>query len=122
MSLSDAPPLKLVSTSPTSSPWPREPAEVEEDLYVGVLGGKVVKAENPCYIQLANSWIILNSGGGPTPDKPEVILKTPEDLNTVSSFPEPARGGCVELLSRTERQGRAVLTEPMDNHGWELRC
>ena len=43
--------------------------------YVGVLGGKVVKEENPCYIKLAKSWIILNSGGGPTPDKPEVWLR-----------------------------------------------
>ena len=34
--------------------------------YVGILGGRVVKPENPCYIKLANSWILLNSGGGPT--------------------------------------------------------
>jgi hypothetical protein len=39
-------------------------------------GGKVIKPENPCYIKLANTWIILNSGGGPTPDKPEVLLET----------------------------------------------
>jgi catechol 2,3-dioxygenase-like lactoylglutathione lyase family enzyme len=58
-----------------------------KDFYVGVLGGRVVKAENPCYIKLANSWIILNSGGGPTPDKPEVMLETPRELNRVSSFP-----------------------------------
>jgi predicted enzyme related to lactoylglutathione lyase len=32
--------------------------------YVDVLGGKVVKAKNPCYIKLSNSWIVLNSGGG----------------------------------------------------------
>jgi len=32
--------------------------------------------ENPCYIKLANTWIILNSGGRPTPDKPEVLLET----------------------------------------------
>ena len=59
---------------------------ISRDFYVGVLGGKVVKLENPCYIKLANSWIILNSGGGPTPDKPEVILETPQNLNRLSSF------------------------------------
>jgi hypothetical protein len=37
-----------------------------KEFYVGVLGGKIVKEENPCYIKLANSWIVLNSGGGPT--------------------------------------------------------
>jgi hypothetical protein len=46
----------------------------------------VIKAENPCYIKLANTWIILNPGGGPTPDKPEVFLETPSDLNRVNSF------------------------------------
>ena len=46
----------------------------------------MIKPENPCYIKLANTWIILNSGGGPTPDKPEVILETPSDLNRVNSF------------------------------------
>jgi hypothetical protein len=57
-----------------------------KDSYVRILGGKVIKAENPCYIKLANTWIILNSGGGPTPDKPEVLLETPSDLNRVNSF------------------------------------
>ena len=56
------------------------------EFYAGILGGKVIRPENPCYIKLANSWIILNSGGGPTPDKPEVFLETPRDLNTVNSF------------------------------------
>src|SRR6516162_5481652 len=56
------------------------------EFYVGVLGGKLVKKENPCYIKLENYWIILNSGGGPTPDKPDVWLAPPQDLNRASSF------------------------------------
>ena len=60
--------------------------EKSKDFYVRILGGKVIKPDNPCYIKLANTWIILNSGGGPTPDKPEVLLETPSDLNRVSSF------------------------------------
>ena len=46
----------------------------------------MIKAENPCYIKLANSWIVLNSGGGPTPDKPEVLLESLPNLNRVNSF------------------------------------
>ena len=57
-----------------------------KEFYVGILGGKVVRPKNPCYIKLENSWIILTSGGGPTPDKPGVILETPQNLNRVSSF------------------------------------
>jgi hypothetical protein len=46
----------------------------------------VIKPEYPCYIKLLNSWLILNSGGGPTPDTAEVTLKTPPSLNRLSSF------------------------------------
>ena len=35
---------------------------------------------------LANSWIVINSGGGPTDDKPTVSLETPRDPDRVSSF------------------------------------
>ena len=37
--------------------------EKSKDFYVRILGGKVIKSANPCYIKLANTWIILNSGG-----------------------------------------------------------
>jgi lactoylglutathione lyase len=35
--------------------------EKSKDFYVRILGGKVIKPENPSYIKLANNWIILNS-------------------------------------------------------------
>ena len=60
--------------------------EKSKDFYVRILGGKVIKPENPCYIKLANTWTILNFGGGPTPDKPEFFLEAPSDLNRVNSF------------------------------------
>ena len=50
-----------------------------KDFHVRILGGKLIKPDNPCYIKLANTWIVLNSGGGPTPDKPKVLLETPSD-------------------------------------------
>jgi catechol 2,3-dioxygenase-like lactoylglutathione lyase family enzyme len=90
--------------------------------YVEVLGGKVVKEENPCYIKLANSWIILNSGGGPTPDKPEVLLEVPRHLNTVNSFLNLRVADIRDCYKRWKAKGAHFLTEPLDNHGWELRC
>ena len=45
--------------------------------YTEVLGGETIREAEPAYVALANSWIIINSGGGPTEDKPEVILETP---------------------------------------------
>jgi catechol 2,3-dioxygenase-like lactoylglutathione lyase family enzyme len=90
--------------------------------YVEVLGGKVVKLENPCYIKLANSWIILNSGGGPTPDKPEVILETPCDPNKVSSFLNLRVADIWGCYKDWSAKGARFLTEPLDNHGHEWRC
>lgn len=90
--------------------------------YVEILGGKMVKAENPCYIKLRNSWIILNSGGGPTPDKPEVILETPRDLNRVSSFLNLRVADIWDCYKKWGALGAEFLTEPLDNHGREWRC
>ena len=96
--------------------------ERSKRFYVDVLGGRVVKKENPCYIKLSNSWIILNSGGGPTPDKPEVILQTPQDRNMVSSFLNLRVADIGKCYREWKAKGAEFLTEPLDNHGWELRC
>ena len=54
--------------------------------YTEVLGGTVVFGPEPTNIALANSYIIINVGGGPTDDKPTVTLATPSDPDRVSSF------------------------------------
>jgi catechol 2,3-dioxygenase-like lactoylglutathione lyase family enzyme len=92
------------------------------EFYVGILGGRVIKLENPCYIKLSNSWIILNSGGGPTPDKPEVLLETPQDLNKVNSFLNLRVADIWACYAQWKAKGAQFLTEPLDNHGHELRC
>jgi predicted enzyme related to lactoylglutathione lyase len=90
--------------------------------YVDILGGKVVKPENPTYIKVSNSWIILNSGGVPTPDKPQVILEAPQDLNTVSSFLNLRVADIWKYYGEWKAKGAKFLTEPLENRGWELRC
>ena len=40
--------------------------------YTEVLGGKVVFGPEPTNVALANTFIIINGGGGPTDDKPSV--------------------------------------------------
>ena len=47
--------------------------------YTEVLGGRVERPGDPVNVALANSWIVINAGGGPTDDKPTVILETPRD-------------------------------------------
>ena len=54
--------------------------------YTEVLGGRVERLGDPVNVALANSWVVINAGGGPTDDKPTVILETPRDPDRVSSF------------------------------------
>jgi hypothetical protein len=37
------------------------------DFYTGVLGGTVVLDGEPTIVKLANSWVIINLGGGDRP-------------------------------------------------------
>ena len=96
--------------------------EKSKDFYVRILGGKVIKANNPCYIRLANTWIILNAGGGPTPDKPAVFLEIPSDLNRVNSFLHLRVANIWARYKQRHDKGALFLTDPLDNHGWEWRC
>jgi len=54
--------------------------------YRDILGATVLQESEPTFLRLKNVWIIINKGGGPTDDKPEVIASPPKDLNTLSSF------------------------------------
>ena len=54
------------------------------DFYSRVLGGTVVLEENPCLVKLANSWILMNPGGPPTPDKPGITVANYEPGDTTS--------------------------------------
>jgi predicted enzyme related to lactoylglutathione lyase len=92
------------------------------EFYSGILGGKVVSPENPCIIKLANSWIILNTGGGPTPDKPDIILEPPQNPNIVSSFLNLRVADIQACYNEWREKGANFITEPLDNHGWETRC
>ena len=92
------------------------------EFYVGVLGGRIIAPEDPCIIKLSNSWIVLNSGGGPTPDKPGVTLEPPKDPDTVNSFLNLRVADIHAHYTRWKARGANFLTEPLDNHGWETRC
>jgi catechol 2,3-dioxygenase-like lactoylglutathione lyase family enzyme len=89
--------------------------------YSEVLGGQVVLEENPCMVKLANSWVIMNPGGGPTPDKPDISVVNYEFDNTVSIFMNLRVAdiqACYELWSS---RGAEFVTPPIDR-GAEIRC
>ena len=61
--------------------------ERSRHFYIDVLGGRLAFSNAELtYVELASAYIIINVGGGPTDDKPTVILETPRDPDRVSSF------------------------------------
>ena len=56
------------------------------DFYRSVFGATVVLERDPVILKIANSWLILNVGGGPTDDKPTVTLAPPADPDRASAF------------------------------------
>lgn len=92
------------------------------EFYAGILGGKIIVPESPCIVKLANSWIILNAGGGPTPDKPDVVLEPPQELNRFNSFINLRVADIQARYADWKAKGAEFLTEPLDNHGRETRC
>src|SRR5258708_4325267 len=91
------------------------------EFYLRILGGTIVRSGEPTIIQLANSWLILNVGGGPTDDKPNVTLRPPVNPNEVSSFLNIRLPDITTSYTALRSQPAEFLTEPKD-HGVEVRC
>lgn len=89
--------------------------------YVDVLGGTRILEGEPTIVQLVNSWVILNVGGGPTDDKPTVILSPPKNPNEASSFMNIRVADIRECYKQWSSRGATFLTEPKD-HRDEIRC
>ncbi|MFC4004993.1 VOC family protein [Prauserella oleivorans] len=89
--------------------------------YTDVFGGQVVLDENPCIVKVANTWIIMNPGGGPTPDKPDVTLRPPEPGDPVSAFLNVRVADIATFHAEARRKGAEFLTEPLDRKA-EIRC
>jgi lactoylglutathione lyase len=91
------------------------------DFYVSVFGATVVTERDPVILKLANSWLILNVGGGPTDDKPAVTLTTPTDLSHTSAFLNLRVADIGQVYAEWSAKGAEFLTEPKD-HGREIRA
>ena len=91
------------------------------DFYSRVLGGKVVLEENPCMVKLANSWIIMNPGGGPTPDKPGISVVNYEPDDTTSIFLNLRVADIDACYREWSEHGAEFVTPPIDRDS-EIRC
>ena len=89
--------------------------------YRDVLEGTVVLDENPCMVKLANSWIIMNPGGPPTPDKPDISVVNYEPGDTTSIFMNLRVADIHDCYRKWSERGAQFLTPPIDR-GAEMRC
>ena len=91
------------------------------DFYHHIFGGKIVREGEPTIIEIENSWVILNVGGGPTDDKPTVTLRTPHNPNEVSSFMNIRVADIQSCYDEWRKRGAEFLSEPKD-HPFEIRA
>jgi predicted enzyme related to lactoylglutathione lyase len=102
-------------------------ADIERSarFYETVFGGRILSRGDssgaPGYIQIANTWLIVNVGGGPTPDKPSVTLSVPADPDSVSSFMNIRVADIQACYELWRNRGAEFITEPKEKYG-ETRC
>jgi predicted enzyme related to lactoylglutathione lyase len=93
--------------------------------YETVFGGRILSRGDakgaPVYLKIANTWLILNVGGGPTPDKPSVTLSVPPDPDRISSFMNLRVADIQACYELWRKRGAEFITEPKEKYG-ETRC
>jgi len=92
-----------------------------ETVFRGRIESRGDSSGAPGYIQIANTWLIVNVGGGPTPDKPSVTLRVPPDPNAISSFMNIRVADIQACYELWRKRGAEFITEPKDKYG-ETRC
>jgi predicted enzyme related to lactoylglutathione lyase len=92
--------------------------------YETVFGGRILSNGDasgaPGYIQIENTWLLVNVGGGPTPDKPTVTL-SPPDPDRISSFMNIRVADIQACYTLWKSRGAEFITEPIAKYG-EIRC
>ena len=91
--------------------------------YEKVFGARILSLGDgnaPGYLQFANIWMILNVGGGPTPDKPKVTLSVP-DPDHINSFLNLRVADIQACYKLWRSRGAEFITEPIPKYG-EIRC
>ncbi len=102
-------------------------ADIERSarFYEKVFGGLILSLGDSKgasgHIQIANTWLIVNVGGGPTPDKPTITLSVPADPDHVSSFLNIRVADIQACYELWKSRGAEFITPPIAKYG-EIRC
>ena len=91
--------------------------------YTEVLGGRVVFGPEPTNIALANSFIIINVGGGPTDDKPTVTLEERQRPRWATRGQRFLNIRVADIHAvYAEWSARGADLTPPKQHQYEIRC
>ncbi len=90
-------------------------AIVSANYYAKIFEGKVLHEGHPSFVKFANTWLILNEGGGPTVDKPDYYLEAPTpESRTFRSFLNIRVADIQQCYQDWQSRGAEFLTPPQD--------
>ncbi len=91
--------------------------------YRDVLGASVHReyGGTSSVLQFQGTWILLVTGGEPTPDKPGITFAPPADPSHVAHAMTIRVPSCQDAYDELRSRGAAFLTPPHD-WGPEVRC
>jgi catechol 2,3-dioxygenase-like lactoylglutathione lyase family enzyme len=104
--------MLVVSDIETSQRWYTEVLGAE---LIGAYGGTSV------VLKILGNWLLIVTGGGPTADKPSVVLAEPSDPDRVSGELIFRVDSCQGAYAQLSSRGADFLTPPV-NHGYEIRA
>lgn len=93
------------------------------DFYRDVLGAELFReyGGSSAVLRFQGAWLLLVTGGGPTPDKPTVTFAPPADPDVVSHQLTLRVPDCRAAYETLRQRGAVFLTPPFDR-GAEIRC
>lgn len=97
--------------------------EKSKHFYSDILGAEIYReyGGTSCVLKFQGSWLLIVTGGDPTPDKPEITFSTLKDLNSVSHAMTIRVPDCKSAYEILKSRGANFITPPYD-WGAEIRC
>jgi catechol 2,3-dioxygenase-like lactoylglutathione lyase family enzyme len=88
-----------------------------------VVGAEVYReyGGTSCVLRLAGAWILLVTGGGPTPDKPGVSFAVAADRSRVDHSFTMRVPDCHAAYRELSARGASFLSPPSESP-WEIRA
>lgn len=93
------------------------------NFYRDALGARLVRmyGGTSAVLSFQAAWLLLVTGGGPTPDKPTVTFAPPHDPETVSHELTIRVPDCRAAHRVLAGRGASFLTDPVESD-WEIRA